>query len=351
MKWKPPANPIHAMKGRKSRILIRWKQRPQIVVSSSLPPVAPTVTIPFEFGLGWNHEAEGVYEDPLTVKHSHDDDDELALGVGIDDDVDLRKRQFTDKQGKNVKFPEAYDQGGLGSCTANALAFCYQFDMLNEVISFGPGKTSIPSRLFIYYYERAIEGSISNNNKHTGAKLSDGINNVLYTKGVCSEDDWRYYDDDDTYQIEPDLNAINNAKFHKIISQTDPFIALYPSVENLKINLRKGFPIAFGFKVFQSFMYKLPYKDQIPAVFTTMPIPVYGEKIMGGHAVVLVGFKDKEKVFIVRNSWGKYWGENGYFYMPYEIIEGNYIDPNVDPNDDKKFKRYTSDFWSITEVS
>ena len=360
MKWKPPANPIHAIKGRQARNLTRWKQRlqrpqqrPQNVVSS-LPPVVPTVTIPFEFGLGWDDAPGGVYEDPLTLKHIHDEDDELALGVDYDDDVDLRTTQFIDNQGNDVDFPDVYNQGSLGSCTANALAFCYQFDMLKEVISFGDN-TSIPSRLFIYYYERAVEGTINNNNIHTGAKLNHGID-VLKTKGVCSETDWPYYDNNEAYKTEPVFfDAGKNAETHKAlrdsnaaIDENDPFTPLHITVNNLKNNLRKGFPIAFGLKVYQSFMYKPPYEKQIPAVFTTMPIPANGEKKVGGHAVVLVGFKEKEKVFIVRNSWGKGWGDSGYFYMPYEIIEAVYIDTN-DNNKEKPL--YVNDFWSITEVS
>lgn len=336
MKWKPPANSI---KG-KAKNLIRWKQRPQQrpqnVVSSSAP-VAPTVTIPVEFGLGWDHATGGVFEDPLTLKHIHDEDDELLLGVDIDDDVDLRNT--TDNQGKNMDFPAVYNQGNLGSCTANALAFCYQFDMLKEVISFGPGKTSIPSRLFIYYYERESEGTI---NDDKGAKLSDGVKKVLDIKGVCSETDWPYYDKtngNETYKKEPTKYAVDNAIIHKAISQTDAFVALHNTVNNLKANLRKGFPIAFGFKVYQSF-YNISKDNNF-----TMPIPVNGDTLKGGHAVVLVGFKENQKVFIVRNSWGNGWGDGGYFYMPYEIIDG------IIGFGDYKGKPYASDFWSITEVS
>ena len=77
-----------------------------------------------------------------------------------------------------------------------------------------------------------------------------------------------------------------------------------------------------------------------------IPSPSQGDKLIGGHAVVLVGFKENEKVFVVRNSWGKGWGDNGYFYMPYDFIEAVYTDPK-----DNKVKPYVSDFWSILEVS
>jgi C1A family cysteine protease len=337
MKWKPPANQT---KFNLTRHKQRLQQKPQVV--SSLPPVVPTVTIPFEFGLGWDDAPGGVYEDASTIKHTHE------LNEALDADVDLRT---------TANFPDVYDQGYLGSCTANALAFCYQFDMLKQGLSFGPNKLLIPSRLFIYYYERVIEGSI---NFDAGVrKLHNGIE-ALKKYGVCSETDWLYYDTTDNYDTSgkntntkykeepPYLDAGKNAETHKALLDNNPLLdiqltPLHNTVDNLKINLIKGFPIAFGFKAYQSF-----FNAQITAKNPTMPIPANGEKKVGGHAVVLVGFKEKEKVFIVRNSWGKGWGDSGYFYMPYKIIEAVYIDTE-DNNKEKPL--YVNDFWSITEVS
>lgn len=334
MKWKVPANPIkgHRKLTRHNQETRQRQQRTQNVVSSL--SVAPTVTIPFKFGLGWTQG--GLYEEASTLKHVHDIE---LLGSINDGDVDLRTTIFIDNQGVNVAFPDVYNQGQLGSCTANALAFCYQFDMLKQVITFGLNKSSIPSRLFIYYYERASENTI---NFDAGANLSDGVTNVLAIKGVCSETDWPYYDTtngNETYKKQPSPEAIANASFHKALRETlmsneyDRFKPLKPiakSIANLKNNLKLGFPIAFGFTVYQSFY-------NISEGNPTMPIPSpsQGDKSLGGHAVVLVGFKDNEQVFIVRNSWGNDWGDNGYFYMPYEIID----------------KYTTSDFWSIIEVS
>lgn len=312
MKSKPPANQT---KFNLTRHKQRLQQKPQVVSS---PP--PTVTIPSFFG--WDSNLGGVYEDASTIKHTHE------LNEALDADVDLRN---------TVNFPDVYDQGQLGSCTANALAFCYQFDMLKQGISFGPDKSPIPSRLFIYYYERAIEGLIGSEGVR---KLDDGIE-ALDKVGVCSETDWPYYDkyNIDTkyntkYKEEPDPIARTNAITHKALLDNNPLLdiqltPLHNTVNNLKINLRKGFPIAFGFKVYQSFL-----NAQITANNPTMPIPSQDDTYVTGHAVVLVGFKDKEQVFIVRNSWGSGWGDNGYFYMPYKIIDD-----------------YASDFWSILKVS
>ena len=59
------------------------------------------------------------------------------------------------------------------------------------------------------------------------------------------------------------------------------------------------------------------------------------EKLLGGHAVMAVGYDDNKGHFVVRNSWGMEWGDNGYFYMPYEFI----ISDN-----------YCSDFWAVQTV-
>jgi C1A family cysteine protease len=317
MKSKPPANQT---KFNLTRHKQRLHQRPQVVSS---PP--PTVTIPLKFG--WDSNLGGVYEDASTIKHTHE------LNEALDADVDLRT---------TANFPDVYDQGHLGSCTANALAFCYQFDMLKQGLSFGPGKSPIPSRLYIYYYERAIEGVIDSEGVK---KLYDGIK-ALEKYGVCSETDWLYYDTTDNYDTSgkntntkykeepPYLDAGKNAETHKALLDNNPLLdiqltPLHNTVNNLKINLRKGFPIAFGFKVYQSFL-----NAQITANNPTMPIPSQDDTYVAGHAVVLVGFKDKEQVFVVRNSWGSGWGDNGYFYMPYKIIDD-----------------YASDFWSILKVS
>ena len=61
-------------------------------------------------------------------------------------------------------------------------------------------------------------------------------------------------------------------------------------------------------------------------------MPKFGEGVLGGHAVLAVGYDDKGECLIVRNSWGENWGQKGYFQMPYGYVVG---------------KKLAQDFWTI----
>lgn len=65
-------------------------------------------------------------------------------------------------------------------------------------------------------------------------------------------------------------------------------------------------PVVTSMSVYEDFLY---YKHGIYK-------HTFG-KYLGEHSVVIVGFNDAERVWIVRNSWGKTWGEDGYFRISY----------------------------------
>ena len=89
---------------------------------------------------------------------------------------------------------QVYDQGRIGSCTANAIAGAFEFDLLKQQLA-----DFMPSRLFIYYNERSIEGSVGTD---SGAMIRDGMKSVA-TLGVCSEDDWKYDDTPPAHDGDP----------------------------------------------------------------------------------------------------------------------------------------------------
>jgi C1A family cysteine protease len=212
--------------------------------------------------------------------------------------------------------PEVYDQGQLGSCTANAIAAAIEFDQMKEQLP----KTFVPSRLFIYYNERAIEGTVGTD---SGAQIRDGIKTVSH-QGACPETEWPY--DLTKFTAQPPPGAYQDALLDRAVS----YQRVARDLIQMKGCLVSGYPFVFGFTVYNSFM------NQDVASSGQAPMPAPGEEVVGGHAVMAVGYDDAQQRFIVRNSWGTGWGMAGYFTMPYAYL----IQPSL-----------ASDFWTIRLVT
>jgi len=196
--------------------------------------------------------------------------------------------------------PPVYDQGQLGSCTGNAIAAALQFDRMKEDLT----PNFVPSRLFIYYNERVMEGTV---NTDSGAQIRDGIKSVG-DQGACTEDEWSY--DITKFQNQPPASCYQDALQHKAIL----YQRIVHNINLMKGCLASGFPFVFGFTVYESF--------ESDAVANTghAPMPGPDEKVLGGHAVLAVGYDDSQQWFIVRNSWGTGWGMEGYFTLPYAYL-------------------------------
>lgn len=207
--------------------------------------------------------------------------------------------------------PPIYDQGQLGSCTGNAIAAAVDFDNHRQT-----GEFLTPSRLWIYYQERVIEGTVS---QDSGAQIRDGVKAVSQL-GVCPESDWTY--DIGTFANPPPRKDYRDALKDRVLTYQAAPQVLWA----LKSVLAGGTPVVFGFTVYSAF--ETPQVEQSGIV----PMPSPGDQVLGGHAVVLVGYDDAVDRFRVRNSWGPGWGQNGYFEMPYLYVTSSSL---------------SSDFWVI----
>jgi|SRR5215467_1758765 len=196
--------------------------------------------------------------------------------------------------------PPVYDQGQLGSCTANAIAGAVQFEQKKQKV-----RIFVPSRLFIYYNERVMEGTV---NSDSGAQIRDGVKSVA-NLGVCPESEWSY-----------DINKFANKPTTKCYTDATKCEAVgYQRLDSSNLNqlkgcLASGFPFIFGFTVYDAFESLEVAKTGV----LNMPGP--REKVQGGHAVLAVGYNDATQRFAVRNSWGKDWGIKGYFTIPYTYL-------------------------------
>jgi C1A family cysteine protease len=204
------------------------------------------------------------------------------------------------------------DQGNLGSCTGNAVAGAIELMDRKNL-----NKATEVSRLFIYYYERFLEGTV---NYDSGAYIRDGIK-ACYTYGACLENLWPY--DITKYRTKPNNTAIADAARRKVTSYTR--IADHAGCLD---SLANGYPVVIGFTVYSSFE-----SGNWWSTTGIMPYPnTATESVLGGHAVLLVGYDKSVNRYIVRNSWGTGWGDRGYFYMPFQVIQNSSM---------------SSDFWNI----
>lgn len=202
------------------------------------------------------------------------------------------------------------DQGNLGSCTAQALVGNLELLEFKANIKFED-----LSRLFVYYNERVIEKSTS---QDSGAYLRTGIK-TLISQGVCSEKSWPY--NIKKFTKKPTTKCYSEAKMHTI----KKYMRINSLQEMLQC-LAEGFPFVFGFSVYDYF------ESDTMAVTGVLKMPKSNESLLGGHAVCAVGYNQKKKMLLIRNSWGINWGLKGYFWMPYEYVT------NRDLSDD---------FWTI----
>lgn len=222
------------------------------------------------------------------------------------DKRDLHKRYPSSKipsEGSEVDLrkyvPRVYDQRKMNSCTANALCAAYSIAMEME----GAEKRFKPSRMFVWYNGR---GEIKEN---VGAYVRDTIK-AMKREGVCRESLWPYKSRN--LDKEPPEEIYMVAKRNVV----KKYQRLEPNVDQLRACLYEKCPFVFACKIiFDSF-------DRA-SEGGMVPIPSDEEREnrpLDCHAMTAVGYDDKERHFIVLNSWGREWGDEGYCYMPYDYF-------------------------------
>jgi C1A family cysteine protease len=220
------------------------------------------------------------------------------------------------------------DQGGIGSCTAHAGAGVIEY---YERKSFG--RHIDASRLFLYKVTRNLMKMAGD----TGAYLRTTMG-AMVLFGVPPEGYWPYTDREKEFDREPPAFCYafaQNYQTLKYFRHDPPGTKSDELLNKVKTYLSKGHPAMFGFTVYNSI--------EQAGENGKIPFPASKEKIEGGHAIVAVGYDDKMKIknkygkvetsgaLLIRNSWGKDWGEKGYGWLPYEYLR----------------KGLAEDFWSV----
>ncbi len=233
------------------------------------------------------------------------DHEPLLPAAALPASVDLR-----------AQCPPVYDQGQLGSCTANSIGAGVQFLQTKQGIP-----NFIPSRLFIYYQERVDQGDVSHD---TGASIRESAKAVA-TYGVPPEAEWPYVISQ--FAQKPPANTYADALQTKVTQ----YLAVAQDAQQMKSCLASGYPIHIGFSVYSSF------ESAAVAQSGVAPMPnLKTEKLLGGHAVVVVGYDDASGTWLCRNSWGTGWGMAGYFTFPYAYLTNSQL---------------SGDFWTLRQLT
>lgn len=198
----------------------------------------------------------------------------------------------------NVKeFSLRYDQGSLGSCTANAALYAFR-----RVLQVNSQPDWDGSRLFTYYNARSDDSK----GEDSGASIRDVIKG-LAKYGVCREKTWPYIVN--KFATEPDQAAFFEALDHQAIK----YERLPQTREAIMDAIYRGFPVVYGKILYESFMSEeVARTGVVPNPRTCM------ESQIGGHAMMII---DYEKDYVIEvNSWGESWGQRGICKVPWKYI-------------------------------
>ena len=222
------------------------------------------------------------------------------------------------------------DQGSIGSCTANALSGALQFDRRKNNLQ----PDFVPSRLFIYYNERVIEGDVP---LDAGAFLRDGMQSLAQT-GVCPENSLAIRPDaaSQRWRAIPGRKSARDPAATAMLQRCCELQESWPTKRLIRPwlssrgTLAQGIPFVFGFSVYDSLW------DSSGNPNTIIPLPSGSDSRVGGHAVLVVGYDDSKALFTIHNSWGTAVGDAGYFYIPYGYVTDSGL---------------SADFWIIQTTS
>lgn len=243
---------------------------------------------------GWIQDTAGI-ADPSIAR--------LRLSAGtIAAQSDLR-----------AQMPPVYDQGQVGSCTGNGIAAILDYARRKQNSRL---RWCSPSRLFIYFEERRIEGTI---NEDAGAMIRTGID-VITDTGVCRESRWPYIERN--WPVKPSARAYADACNYQALHG---YKCDNGDARSIRLALSNGYPVVFGSLLYSGI-------DRVDRWHPTLEMPRKGESPAGGHCMVIVGHNDTTRTYIVRNSWGIRWCLDGHFYVPYDYIHS---------------RRLTGDCWVI----
>lgn len=204
------------------------------------------------------------------------------------------------------------DQSQSNSCAANAIVGAFEYLAKRAEEAGNEDSFADISRLFVYYVGRMRDKQIYS---EQGTAMADegmtiaGAIDVLALKGACLAETFPF--DLDNVNTKPPEEAFTEARNFKVSDSREVPV----EVEAMKACLAEGYPIVFGLKLTQNFF------SPGPGGKIKTPNPDDPQSAEHGlHCMLCVGYSESQQIFIIRNSWGEDWGDNGYAYVPYDYI-------------------------------
>jgi hypothetical protein len=196
-------------------------------------------------------------------------------------------------------FGAAYDQQHSPSCVAQSIVAMLDFlgQRLDDALPTG-------SRAFAYWNARAADGLAGSDGGSTIRSTLKAINRL----GLCAESEWAYTPDH--IRLQPTAACYADAAGYPNVA----YLRLACNLQQLRQSLADGFPFTIGLTAYDNF----PFDTDTGYV----PMPRPDSRVIGQHCVVAAGYDDDSRQFLIRNSYGTGWGQDGYGALPYEYVTG-----------------------------
>ena len=204
-------------------------------------------------------------------------------------------------------FSKVKNQGSQGSCLAHAVTSIFEY-----VLKRNAQQESDLSEAFLYYNARALDGNGDvSAQEDSGARFKPAMDSLVQF-GIALEKYCPYNEGD--FSTKPSESAYADAATRKLKVAMN----VCPRIEDIKSALVDGFPVAVSFSLYDSFF---KANDGYIPIPTEAEIQKGIENMHSHHAMVITGFIDSMRMFVLRNSWGTDWGVQGYCFVPYQYVE------------------------------
>lgn len=244
------------------------------------------------YSFGWKPDLPDIHD-----KFYQFDKVEFTPDVDTDSDSDSETDEGfkIEKIDLRDQFPPVYDQGSIHCSVPCSILSVYCF-FTNKT---NPEEEYIPSRMHLHQLTSLIES----NDRSLSIK---NTLHILEKVGTVSEDiiGFGEYPDQDERFIGIETKPPKLIKYRKVEQ----------SKEQFKRALDAGYPIIFGMSLYSSALTEGTFKTG------EIKMPTKSDQVVGGISMVLVGYDNKKKHWIVRNNWGKQWGDKGYGYIPFSYL-------------------------------